>query len=145
MSKDQIEYRTGYDSKWIQQAFDLYNLAGLKRDNIIRVGKALENSAHVISAWRDSALVGIGRVLSDEVMYASIFDVAVLPNYQKRGIGRGIMTRLLATVPEACVHLTSTFGNEEFYQSLGFRYHKTAMALYPERLRQSPYLADPQP
>ena len=30
-----------------------------------------------------------------------------------------------------CIHLTATFGNEEFYKNLGFKRHKTAMAKYP--------------
>jgi predicted N-acetyltransferase YhbS len=37
------------------------------------------------------------------------------------------------------IHLTSTFGNEEFYKKLGFKKHKTAYAKYPF---QSKYLED---
>jgi len=29
------------------------------------------------------------------------------------------------------IHLTSTFGNEDFYKKLGFKKHKTAYAKYP--------------
>ena len=29
------------------------------------------------------------------------------------------------------IHLTSTFGNEDFYKKLGFKKHKTAYSKYP--------------
>jgi hypothetical protein len=29
------------------------------------------------------------------------------------------------------IHLTSTFGNEDFYKILGFKKHKTAYSKYP--------------
>ena len=50
------------------------------------------------------------------------------------------MSSLIEPLQGTCIYLTSTFGNEEFYKNLGFRFHKSALALYPEKMRQTPYL-----
>jgi ribosomal protein S18 acetylase RimI-like enzyme len=44
-------------------------------------------------------LCAIGRLISDGVYYASIFDVAVHPAYQRQGIGRLLMKELEQAVP----------------------------------------------
>jgi len=41
------------------------------------------------------------------------------------------MRRLVAKAPETCISLTSTFGNEAFYEKLGFRRQKAAFGKYP--------------
>lgn len=51
-----------------------------------------------------------------------------------------IMEKLIEKAPHTCIHLTSTFGHEEFYLKVGFKPHKTAMALYPGKMAESPYL-----
>ena len=136
----ELHYRFGYEAEWLAQAFRLFNEAGLKRTDVEQVGRGLANSTYVVSCWAGEELVGIGRMLTDGAMYASIFDVAVAPTHQKRGIGKGLMTRLMSFVPDARVFLTSTFGNEAFYEALGFKRHKTAMALYPASFHPNPYL-----
>ena len=102
-----------------------------------RIEQAFRASQRVVTVWDGPVLIAAGRVLTDHVCYATIFDVGVLPGYQKRGVGRLLMETLLSGVTDLSVHLTSTFGNQEFYQRLGFRRHKTAMARYP---RTSDYL-----
>ncbi len=50
------------------------------------------------------------------------------------------MTSLLERLEGTLVYLTSTFGNEGFYKKFGFRFQKSALALYPERMKNTPYL-----
>lgn len=115
---------------------ELYGAVGLvanhgkkKESNIIR--EAFQASQKVVTAWSKDILVGAGRMLTDNICYGSIFDVGVLPSFQKQGIGRSIINELLKGNEHLCIHLTSTFGNEQFYKQLGFARHKTAMAKYP--------------
>ena len=131
-----ITYKIGLtDMKW-SHLFNLYEKAGLlgrfvKNKEFNKIQAAFEKSYKVVTAWDGENLVAAGRMLSDGICYASIFDVGVLPEYQKQGIGKGIMLELLKGEEHMPVHLTSTFGNEEFYKKLGFKKHKTAHSKYP--------------
>jgi aralkylamine N-acetyltransferase len=134
--KSMITYKIGLkDMDWLQ-LFDLYEKAGLlgrfiKNKEFSKIQSAFENSYKVVTAWDRGVLAGCGRMLSDGICYASVFDLGVLPKYQKKGIGRELMSELLKGVEQIPVHLTSTFGNEGFYKKLGFHKHKTAYSKYP--------------
>ena len=135
------EVRFGFDpSSWLKEALEIYNKTDMKRDNADQVEKAFSNSQVVTSVWLDNRLIALGRMITDFEMYSAIFDVVVDPAFQKEGIGKIVMESLISKAPRTCIHLTSTFGNEKFYNKLGFRSHKTAMALYPASFGRSNYL-----
>ncbi len=138
-----FNYKIGIDCIDWQQLFQIYDEVGLvagygKTKDHDKIRKAFEQSYKVVTAWRNEKLIGAARMLSDGVCYGMIFDVGVLPEYQKLGIGKGLIAGLLKENEHLCIHLTSTFGNEEFYRKLGFKHHKTAFAKYPY---DSDYLA----
>ncbi len=135
-----VEIIEGFDVAWLGRAMEIFNQTELKRTDRDLLEKAFLNSYVVMSAWVENRLIGVGRMISDGAMYACIHDVVIDPAFQRKGIGRSILNALIAKAPNACIFLTSTFGNEPFYSSLGFRKHKTAMALYPFKLKESPYL-----
>lgn len=74
-----------------------------------------------ISAWSGAQLIGFGRVLTDYVYRASIWDVIVDKTCQHQGIGSEIVQRILGHASLARVELfwlcTRTPG---FYERLGF-------------------------
>ncbi len=129
-----IKYKTEIsETDWSKLA-DIYRRTpqlSLGKKDIGTIRAAFESSSKVATAWKGLQLIAAGRALSDGLCYASIFDVAVLPDFQKRGVGKGIVLELLQGYEQLNVYLTSTFGNEPFYAKLGFRRHKTAMARYP--------------
>ena len=87
------------------------------------LARALEDSWHFVMAVDGDLLIGSGRVLSDGVLYALILDVIVDADFRARGIGREIMTRLLAEIREACIRdvmLFSAEGASGFYERFGF-------------------------
>jgi ribosomal protein S18 acetylase RimI-like enzyme len=136
-----IEYKTGISYvNWTMLA-ELYGEVGLvggHGKNINTIREVFQASSKVVTAWYQEQLVGAGRMLTDGLCYGSIFDVGVLPAFQKQGIGKGLMIELLKGTEHLYgIYLTFTFGNEEFYRKLGFRRHKTAMAKYAH---DSPYL-----
>lgn len=139
-STESLIVRKGYDPAWLDQALTIYNRTEMKRGNRDQVHQAFSQSQVVVSVWNGSKLVGTGRAISDFKMYSGIFDVVVDPDCQKQGIGRLIMSSLIESLQGTCIYLTSTFGNEAFYKRLGFRFHKSAMALYPEKMQNTPYL-----
>lgn len=131
-----IIIKTGtIDLDW-NQLFLLYNSVGLvagnaKKGNYELIKEAFIKSYKVVAAYDKDKLVGAGRMISDGLCYGTIFDVGVLPEYQKKGIGKLIMNELMKGEDELCIYLTSTFGKEVFYKKLGFKKHKTSMAKYP--------------
>jgi GNAT superfamily N-acetyltransferase len=85
--------------------------------------RANRNSWLVVSAYDDSKLVGFGRVVTDFVLHAMIFDMIVLPNYQGRGIGTMILMRLVKRCLEQGIRDIQLFcakGQTAFYEKNGF-------------------------
>lgn len=76
----------------------------------------------VLTAWDGTRLVGFGRVLTDYVYRASIWDVIVDPDYQGQDIGSQIMQRILHHPDLKQVELfwLCTRDKQAFYEKLGF-------------------------
>lgn len=98
--------------------------------------KAFAASFATVFAWHASQLIGFVRAISDGVYQAALYDVAVLPPYQGKGVGATIVRQILAKLPECNVILYASPGKEGFYATLGFRPMKTGMALFknPEQM-----------
>ncbi|MCH7901387.1 MAG: GNAT family N-acetyltransferase [Acidobacteria bacterium] len=74
-------------------------------------------------------LVGGGRALADGLDCSYIADVAVHREYQGVGLGKAIITGLMAlSKGHKKIILYANPGTEDFYSSLGFHRMKTAMA-----------------
>jgi len=87
----------------------------------------IRNAWLVISAWDAGELVGLVRVVGDGVTVAYIQDLLVHPTHQRQGIGRALLTEVLAETPHIRqVYITTddAAGNSHvvaLYRSLGFR------------------------
>jgi GNAT superfamily N-acetyltransferase len=92
--------------------------------------RAFEASHTTVFAYHDGRLIGFGRAISDGAYQAAVYDVAVVPEFQKRGIGKTIMTEILARVSPCNVILYASPGKEGFYEPFGLRKMKTGMALF---------------
>jgi ribosomal protein S18 acetylase RimI-like enzyme len=81
----------------LDQLAALFNSVGWERRTVDRdrLAQLVRGSQYGISAWDGDRLVGFARAISDGAFNAYISTVAVLPEYQKRGIGRELMSRLL--------------------------------------------------
>jgi ribosomal protein S18 acetylase RimI-like enzyme len=81
----------------------------------------LANTDLFVCAWDGERLVGFGRVLTDYVYRASIWDIIVDKAYQGQGIGTELVQRILDHPRLKQVELlwlcTRTPG---FYEKLGF-------------------------
>jgi ribosomal protein S18 acetylase RimI-like enzyme len=139
-----ISYKLGLEYIDWSELFHLYGKINMLRRFIEnrefdKIQSAFKKSYKVVTAWDGKKLIGCSRMLSDGICYGAVFDVGVLPEYQKKGVGKGLMNLLLKGEENISIHLTSTFGNENFYKNLGFKKHKTAYAKYPF---ESKYLED---
>ena len=88
-----------------------------------RLAASLPHAWYSICARRGGEIVGTGLVLSDGTLHALIVNVIVMPEMRGRGVGTGIMKRLVARCTEAGVlqvQLFSARGKRAFYEGLGF-------------------------
>ena len=94
--------------------------------------KAFENSHTSVFVYDGDRLVGFGRAISDDAYQAAVYDMAVVPEYQRQGIGTTIMKHILTRVRHCNVILYAGVGKEPFYEKIGLRRMKTGMALFKE-------------
>ncbi len=81
------------------------------------------NSWLVLCAYDGDKLVGFGRVVTDFVLHAMIFDMIVLPDHQGQGIGTLILSRLVSRCREQNLRDIQLFcakGKRAFYEVNGF-------------------------
>lgn len=89
------------------------------------VRDCLPRSLCIVCAFDGDRLVGTGRVVGDGGLCFYIQDVIVLKEYQGRGIGAGIMERIMdwigaRAVESSYIGLMSAVGKEGFYHRYGF-------------------------
>lgn len=85
--------------------------------------QAVRASWFVLGAYDGDTLVGFGRMTSDTIMHAMIYDLIVLPECQGKGIGSQILNRLVEHCEQAgiCdIQLFSARGKREFYEKRDF-------------------------
>ena len=76
-------------------------------------------------------IIGVGRALADGVDCSYICDVAVLPAYQGKGIGRDIVKKIIElSKGHKKIILYSSPGTKSFYKKSGFNRMSTAMATF---------------
>ncbi len=85
--------------------------------------ESLARSIFGAVALDSDLVVGMGRVVGDGVMYFYVQDIAVLPEYQRQGIGERIVAALLEQIAPrgpAFVGLFATPEGMALYERAGF-------------------------
>ncbi len=83
--------------------------------------KALQASHSLATAWDGNKLVGLGNAISDGHLVVYYPHLVVLPEYQRRGIGRRLMQMLMARYEGFHQHALLADGRaSEFYRKCGF-------------------------
>jgi len=89
---------------------------------------SLQNSYYSVSIYDEDDLVGFGRVVSDGVLHAMIYEMIVHPDYQGKRIGNMIIHLLLDKCREDNIRDIQLFcakGKQGFYEKHGFRPRET--------------------
>lgn len=104
------------------QLMNLYQQAPWTKNRTIDDARVmLRHTDLIVTAWDGSRLVGVGRVLTDYVYRASIWDVIVDKRYQGRGIGTELVQRILHHPTLSRVELFWLCTRRPaFYERLGF-------------------------
>ena len=83
---------------------------------------AFANSLVVLGAFRGGRLLGLARAVGDGASILYVQDILVAPEYQRAGIGSGLLKRLLEMYPQVYQAVLLTDDTEKtvgFYRSLG--------------------------
>lgn len=89
-----------------------------------KLQRAFENSLSVLGAFDGEKLLGIIRAVGDGETIVFIQDLLVFPEYQRKGVGRALMSAVLEKyrgvrqIELATDDVPETVG---FYKALGFR------------------------
>lgn len=91
--------------------------------------KALDNSMFLSVAKVDNNIVGIARLVGDYGTHGLLCDVVVLPEYQKKKIGRQLIQDIITQVSnfldsdeQFLIELLPEYGKRDFYLNCGFKY-----------------------
>jgi ribosomal protein S18 acetylase RimI-like enzyme len=116
------------DVDWVQAKADL---AADDFDNgrsAQALRRSFENSQYVVFAWIDKHVVGMARLLSDDVCNAYLLDVWTHSAHRRRGIGAAMVQNLIAVVPGQHIGW-QTDDAIEFYDALGARRQPEFMSI----------------
>jgi len=98
---------------------------GLEKEDLFT---AFQNSWYSYFAHDSARLVGMGRVICDEVCHALILDMIVHPDYQGKGIGSELLGRFVQKCQAYDIRDIQLFSARD---KIGF-YRKHGFAVRPE-------------
>ncbi len=83
----------------------------------------VSKSYFTVSAYNGEILVGFGRIVSDGILHAMIYEMIIHPKYQLNGIGSEILKMLLKKCKDDNIRDIQLFcakGKRAFYEKFGF-------------------------
>ena len=92
-----------------------------------RFRKMMENADRTVVAFEGERIVGFARALCDDVSNGYIGTVAVAEDFQKKGVGRELVERLIGDDSGITWVLRAGRGSAEFWKKLGFTVSEVAM------------------
>jgi GNAT superfamily N-acetyltransferase len=101
----------------------LYERSGLRRPtaDLTRIGRMILGADLSFTAWHGARLVGVARCLTDFCHSCYLADLAVDRQYQRRGIGRGLLERVQARLGEqVMILLLAAPEAADYYRHVGF-------------------------
>jgi N-acetylglutamate synthase-like GNAT family acetyltransferase len=136
-----IQFCIGRDRADIAQIQELFKATAFwARERKIEDWEiAIGNSEPVVTVWDGSRTIGFARATSDGIYRATIWDVAIHPDYQGAGLGRQLVQTVLSH-PRMCrverVYLMTTY-KQSFYERIGFQKNaSTTMVLENQVLEE---------
>lgn len=139
MTGKPIRFASGADSVTPEQLADLYRSVGWRFEvaegggegrsggaDLARLGRLIAGSTLVVTAWDGETLVGFGRCLTDGAFIGYVNNVAVRPQYWRRGIGRRLVEKLMGAYPGVLFMVSATGDVVSFFERLGFKGYQTS-------------------
>jgi len=131
-----IQYVSDLDEVDWQKISQIISIVGWGERSPEQLEHAFKRSSFFRFAYVDNQLIGMGRTVDDGVYYGWIVDLAILPEYQGKGIGSFILKELETDLqPFVTTMLTAAKGKGRFYENLGW-YKQTASYIWPRSEKQ---------
>ncbi|WP_348917997.1 GNAT family N-acetyltransferase [Adonisia turfae] len=122
-----VRYTTSVENTNWKDMSNIFKAVGWGERLSAQVRLSFERSSFKRFAYISDELVGVGRTVDDGYYYGWIVDLAVLPEYQRNGIGSKILSELENDLkPFLTTMLTAVPGKNSFYEKLGW--HKQCSA-----------------
>ena len=108
----------------IESYFELFESTGWNTEyklNKEELYRTLSNSYYFVSAYSENRLVGFGRIQSDGILHAMIYDMIVHPAFQFKGIGTNILNLLIKKCLDENIRDIQLFcaeGKRSFYEKI---------------------------
>ena len=137
-----IQFCIGHDRVDLEHLQHLFKVAAFwARERKSEDWKiAIANSEPVDTVWDSEKTIGFARATSDGIYRATIWDVAIHPDYQGSGIGRKLVQTVLSHPRMSRVervYLMTTY-KQSFYERIGFQYNaSTTMVLENQPLEEN--------
>ena len=129
-----LEWMYATDGVDWEELSALYRAAPLGEKKPSHLQKVFSNSRYKCFVRDDGRLVGAGRALADGGDCSYLCDIAVHPQFQGTGLGKAITTSLKElSAGHKKIILYANPGREGFYEKLGFRRMRTAMAIFADQ------------
>lgn len=93
--------------------------------------KMLSQASLAVGAWKNNALIGFARAISDGIFRAYIEDVVIHSSYNRKGIGTQLIDKLLKELSD--IDVISLFCEEDlitFYSKNEFKKSKSQFVLH---------------
>lgn len=132
LKEDGLEFRTGSGGLTVEELVELFKKVGFPQRNFEQLARALYGSQQIVwirharrTRWaKEGQLLGFARATSDHVVAATIWDVAVHPAWQRGGLGRALVERLVAALVADGVNAVNLYAEHNvvrMYEKLGFK------------------------
>eukprot|EP00898_Chlorokybus_atmophyticus_P003129 jgi/Chlat1/3817/Chrsp26S04052 len=124
-AQEGLEFRLTHEGLDLEQLNTLFVKVGFPKRETVKLSHALANSFVVVSLHDvdQNKLVAFARATSDGIFNATIWDVVVDPFYQKRGLGKAVMERLMVQLRAQGIANITLYAEPNvvsFYKPLGF-------------------------
>ena len=123
-----------FGSELVSDAYNIYrdNGWGAYLTSLDKLKKAFDNSLYILGAFEEDKLVGFIRCIGDSEFIIYIQDLIVLPEYQRRGIGKTLVKKVSDKFSDVRQFVLITDKDDEkanaFYRAIGM---KTTLNGYP--------------
>lgn len=118
-----IENWKSVDFKKIVELYDSVGWSAYTKSPKL-LEEAFKNSTYVLIAIDGDMIIGLSRSISDNVSIHYLQDILVSPKYQKKGVGRKLLSKALEYFDKVRTHMILTDDEEKqlkFYESLGYK------------------------